>query len=364
MEIPILLLGTDTTGKVFSEVTKTVVLSRHGAGIVSQFVFAPDEVLTLQLPGSENVAEIRMVGQIGGEPGRYVYGVTFVDPDPHFWPVEFPPPESFEIVSPRIPLECSMCRARQNVEQHEIEEDVYSVNGNVLRYCARCGASTPWTKSPSEAAPVPDQGPAPNYSDSPTPTVEHSFESTFSKPPSSPAAARASFRPAFLPGQASTAHIANDLLPFSESVGLPSSPVKRSAIALLSSPEPLTPATLIAPPGAQPTTVQVRELDASGRRVNSRRHMRIRVTFSACVRHPGQADEIVECENISKGGLCFHSRVQYSLDSLLEVAAPFSPGEPALFVPARIKRVEVLSGGKVFRYGAEYVKPPSTPPSF
>lgn len=103
---------------------------------------------------------------------------------------------------------------------------------------------------------------------------------------------------------------------------------------------------------------------AKDSRVNSRRHMRIRVTFSACVRHPGQADEIVECENISKGGLSFHSRVQYSLDSLLEVAAPFSPGEPALFVPARIKRVEVLSGGKVFRYGAEYVKPPSTPPSF
>ncbi len=157
MEIPILLLGTDTTGKVFSEETKTVVLSRHGAGIVSQFAFAPDEVLTLRLPGSENVAEIRMVGQIGGEPGRYVYGVTFVDPDPHFWPVEFPPPESFELASPRIPLECSLCRARQNVEQHEIEEDVYSVNGNVLRYCARCGASTPWTKSPSEPFPFPTE---------------------------------------------------------------------------------------------------------------------------------------------------------------------------------------------------------------
>jgi hypothetical protein len=49
MEIAILLLGTGTTGKMFSEETKTVVLSRHGAGIVSQFAFAPDEVLTLPI---------------------------------------------------------------------------------------------------------------------------------------------------------------------------------------------------------------------------------------------------------------------------------------------------------------------------
>jgi len=36
-------------------------------------------------------------------------------------------------------------------------------------------------------------------------------------------------------------------------------------------------------------------------------------------------------------------------------AAPFSPGETALFVSAKIKRIEALSGGKVFRYGVEYV---------
>jgi len=47
-EIPIVLLGTDTAGKPFSEETKTVVLSRHGAGIVSRYEFAPDELLTLR----------------------------------------------------------------------------------------------------------------------------------------------------------------------------------------------------------------------------------------------------------------------------------------------------------------------------
>lgn len=362
-EIPIVLLGTDTTGKVFSEETKTVVLSRHGAGIVSRYVFAPDELLTLRLPGSTEEAEIRLVGEIGGQPGSYIYGVTFVDPDPHFWPLEFPPPEPFEKAGRRLALECSLCRTRQNVEQHEIEEDVYSVNGNVLRYCARCGVSTPWTKALGEPAPIPDAGPAQNYSDSSTPLVEQYFEPIFSLPLSSPSAVRPAFRPLSIPDQASIAHTAKDLSASLESPGLPYPPSQASAIALLSSPEPGTPVTLLTPPEAVAQAVPPRKLDANGRRVNSRLHMRIRVTFNACVRYPGLADEIVECENISKGGLCFHSRVQYSLDSLLEVAAPYSPGEPALFVPARIKRVEALSGGKVFRYGAEYANRISAAPS-
>jgi len=108
--------------------------------------------------------------------------------------------------------------------------------------------------------------------------------------------------------------------------------------------------------------VPARELDANGRPVNKRRNVRIRVSFSACVRHPAHADEVVECENVSKGGVCFHSLQQYPLDSFIEVAAPFSPGETALFVPAQIKRIEPLSGGLVFRYGVEYTKFSSTQP--
>ena len=43
-------LGTDTTGRVFSENTTTVVLSRHGAGIVSRNRRDPDESLTISFP--------------------------------------------------------------------------------------------------------------------------------------------------------------------------------------------------------------------------------------------------------------------------------------------------------------------------
>jgi hypothetical protein len=85
----------------------------------------------------------------------------------------------------------------------------------------------------------------------------------------------------------------------------------------------------------------------------------VRSILRACVR-PTHSDEIVECENVSKGGVCFHRLQQYPLDPLIEVAAPFSPAP--LFVPAQIKRVEPLSGGLVFRYGVEYRKFSSTEP--
>jgi hypothetical protein len=153
-ELPIVLLGTDATGKVFSEETITVVLSRHGAGVVTRYRFSPDERLTLRLPSSAKEAEIRLVGQIGGEPGRYVYGVAFVDPDPDFWPMGFPPPDPFEPASQRIALECSMCQTRAEMEQGDIEEDVYSVTGNILRYCEECGTSTPWKKAEAKRFPL------------------------------------------------------------------------------------------------------------------------------------------------------------------------------------------------------------------
>jgi len=117
-------------------------------------------------------------------------------------------------------------------------------------------------------------------------------------------------------------------------------------------------AAQIASPVATPEAAESRSVDANGRPVNRRRHVRIRVNFNACVRHPSQPDEIVECENISKGGIGFHSVQKYELGTMMEIAAPFSPGETALFVRGQIKRVAALSGGQVFRYGVEYVKSP------
>jgi hypothetical protein len=150
---------------------------------------------------------------------------------------------------------------------------------------------------------------------------------------------------------------ASTISEFASLSDIQTSAVVGAATAVLQPPEPAPSARQIARPAAKPRDIPTRELDANGRPINKRRHVRITVSFSACVHHPAHADEVVECENVSKGGVCFHSLQQYGLDSLIELAAPFSPGEAALFVPAQIKRVEALSGGLVFRYGVEYVKP-------
>src|SRR5208282_3165499 len=241
-ELSIVLLGTDATGKVFSEETITVVLSRHGAGVVTRYRFSPDERLTLRLPSSAKEAEIRLVGQIGGEPGRYVYGVTFVDPDPDFWPMEFPPPDPFESANQRIALECSMCQARVEIQQGNIEEDVYAVNGNILRYCAECGTSTPWKKAEGEAIPAAPVSPAkPGLNplplipvrktsksalDAPAPSLVESLEPVLDESYTRASAAS--------PSSYSAASTTSELASLSD---IQTSPAVASATALLQAPE-------------------------------------------------------------------------------------------------------------------------------
>jgi hypothetical protein len=390
-EVPILLMGTDTAGKVFAEQTTTVVLSRHGAGIVSKYRFAPDEVLTLRLLGTSKEAEVRLVGQIGGEPGRYVYGLAFVDPELKFWPMEFPPPETFQ-QSYRLALACSLCDARREVEQGEIEEDVYSVNGNVLRFCERCGTTTPWEKISREAAPVSEATPAesvttPSAENPASPEVSRLGEtsslapaffaasSSYATPPTSAGRERttAAALPPSIPSSAIAPNSPNQADTAASDAGasgtLKSSSAPSSTVLVASSSsEAIVSLAEMAQDVAAPTPAPEPPSQAvpaaPGRRVNRRRHVRIRVNFSACVRDPVQGDEIVECENMSKGGICFHSRKRYPVDSEIEIAAPYSPGGPALFVPAKIVRMDPIPGSPIIRHAIAFLRQPSKAPVF
>lgn len=346
-ELPIVLIGTDTAGKVFAEDTNTVVLSRHGAGIISRYRFAPDEVLSIRLPGTAEEAEIRLVGQIGGEPGRYVYGVAFVNAQKPFWPMEFPPPEPNEPPNPNTTLECILCQTRQNIVQAEIEEDVYSVNGNILRFCGQCGTSTPWKMAtgPGPVAMPQTQ----SLRNSPRGLTASSLPLT-NVAPQNPSASPSSFSGAAVP---ETTTLLAEPFPVSSTTAAPGAELV-VPLAESTAPQSETPSSPPVPQ-AQPAVVQA----VSGRRVNRRRHVRVRVNYNACIRQ-GAGEEVVECENMSKGGLCFHSRKEYAVGSRIEVAAPFSPGEPSLFVSAQIKRSEPLPGSQVIRYGIEFVK--SSPP--
>jgi hypothetical protein len=102
----------------------------------------------------------------------------------------------------------------------------------------------------------------------------------------------------------------------------------------------------------------------AARSENRRKHLRTKVSFNACVRHsdsgPASKNDIVVCEDMSRGGLRFKSRKRYAERSLIDVAAPYSPGPSNIFVPAQIVFVQELPEQKLFRYGVAYVRPSQT----
>ena len=281
-EIAILLVGSDLEGKVFSEQTKTVVLSRHGAGIISQYVLSAEQELILRRLDTDKEAEVRVVGQLGSHGESYTYGVAFLDPKMDLWDIPFPSMTESEKEASRVLLQCSSCKAREMVEQSDLELDVYVVNQGIVRSCKRCGSSTIWTRAAADASvePVPLEN-AP-------PEPEESAE-----------------------------------------------PVETPLAAL---PHP-------APP---PQT--------SARAENRRKHVRTKVNFKACVRSYTFGDDIVTCEDISRGGLCFKSRKEYAANTEIEVAAPYSPGMPDIFVRGQIVHVEELKQERRFRCGVCYTK--------
>ena len=323
-EISILLFGTDTSGHVFSEETRTVVLSRHGAGILSRHKLAADEILTLRLLGTSAEAGVCLVGQMGEEATGYTYGVTFLNPDLDFWELKFPPAPQWHS-DPDCALECSLCQERQIVHQSEIEADVYALIQSILRFCPRCGTSTVWHEAASDSL-----------------KLSEGLE------PQAPSAA-------VRPGLANPAGPEPAGLSFASSY--PTDSYSLEAVLTLTEKETSVEEAVqeAAPPGAPPHV----PLSASGNRtLNRRRALRSRVNFTARVRHADLGEEIAESDNISIGGFSFRSLKSYPLNSMIEVAVPYSPGWDAIFVPACIKHIEELPGGTLFRYGAAYTTPP------
>ena len=254
-EVAILLTGCDANGKQFIEETKTVMLSRYGAGIVSKHKLITEQELILVHTQSNKEADIRIVGQIGSANGSYTYGVAFLHPEVNFWGVEFPSLTGAEIQEKSTSLQCTLCGCREVIGQEALELDVYAVHGAILRDCKQCVRSTLWKKV---------SGVAPEFA----PPCEVPVSS----------------------GQATPSETLSGTIPDK----------------------------------------------------NRRKHHRIKVNFTACIRNPGSEDRLVQCENVSRGGLCFKSNKRYYETARIEVAAPYSPGSPCILVPAEIVHVQEL----------------------
>jgi len=270
-EVAILLIGSDARGREFVEQTKTFVLSRHGAGIVSVHKLGVEQELIVIQQECNREAEIRVVGRIGSEDGLHTYGVAFLDPDIDFWGVEFGSPTDAGASEPCMVLQCNMCGRREAISPDALESEIYAVHDGLLRDCKQCHRSTLWKRTSRE-----------------------------------------------VPG--------NLDMPEAVAVSAELTP-------------PLEP---IPPPAASR---------------NRRKHMRINVNFAGRVSNHGFEDDIVVCENISLGGLCFKSSRFYQKTTAIEVAAPYAHGSPDIPVSARIVYVTELPEEKMFRYGAQYLHP-------
>jgi len=274
-EIKILLVGSDMEGKVFSETTKTVLLSRYGAGIVSGYKLSPEQELILRRLDTDKEVEVRVVGQLGSQKNTYTYGMAFLDQTIDFWGIKFPPMTDPEKASTRVFLECVRCQARETVEQSDLESDVFLVNEGIVRFCKGCGSSTFWKKSAEE------------------------------------------------------------------------SPVEAPVVEILQGHGAAETAAQTEPETAVATQTVARP-------ENRRKHVRTRVSFKACVRSFGFGDDIVACEDVSRGGLCFKTRKHYLEKATIEVAAPYSLGAQNIFVPGLIVHVQELKEERMFRCGVEY----------
>jgi hypothetical protein len=280
-EIPILLMGREFEGKAFSEETTSVVLSRHGAGIVSRNRLVADQELVLRRLDTDQETGVRLVGYIGTRDDLHTYGVAFLDSEINFWKLDFPPTTQAERAASRLLMACVICNHEEIVSQNELEVDIYTVNHRILRHCQRCKTTTMWVRSADANE-----------------------------------------------GYARVSRFGKDFEP------------------VLAAPEAADPVD-----DPRPSTVSPAKSDTAR---NRRSHVRTKANFSACVRGPNFSEDVVVCENMSRGGLCFKSSQRYYEDSEIQVAAPYTRGMPPIFVNARITWVEELRSEKLYRYGVAY----------
>jgi len=85
-----------------------------------------------------------------------------------------------------------------------------------------------------------------------------------------------------------------------------------------------------------------------------RRQKRTRMKASAYIRRYG-TQEIVECEDVSRGGFRFKSRQAYPVGSMIQAAVLYTKSSGDIFVAGRIAYQEKLDGG-FYRHGVAYVE--------
>lgn len=327
--VPILLIGSDTDGRMFSEQTRTVILSLHGAGVISFHKLLAEQELILRSLETNREAEIRVVGEIGMQGDKHTYGVAFLDDYLDFWQMEFPPPPSPEERPLELLLECSTCGNTVTLLNGDFEFDVCAIHGGLVRHCTECGFATVWKRPESGGGKVA------------RPRVRRETE---------------------LPAQGGTRLADLEIPPQQSQIPIP---LQQPQVRIsLPQEERLAGATELIPIaealGASDAQKNLNARKASVAVDDRRQRLRAKVNYFACVRSEAFGDDIVSCIDMSRGGLGFWTKNPYLPSSEVRIAVPFapeSPGAPAIFVAARVVNITEFPERKMFRCGVMFLPP-------
>ena len=333
--VPILLIGSDADGRVFTEDTNTVVLSLHGAGIISKHKLLAEQEIILRSPETNRETDIRVVGEIGSEDGHHTYGVAFLDDDLDFWQMDFPPPASQAERPLELVLECGSCGETVTLLNGDYEFDVCAIHGGLVRYCTDCGFATVWKR--------PEAGETPRVI---APKMGRKLE-----PPRREAVV-VEHEGLELEEEESVAHPFAGYMEPRATVDVEPQPRAERLEALVEERVQVR-AKSEARAGTTATTT------AATTTVEDRRaRVRAKVNYFACVQSAAFGKDVVTCIDMSRGGLAFRTKNAYAISTEVMIAVPFSPespNAPAIYVPARVVNIAELPEQKMFRCGVAFL---------
>ena len=144
LEIPVIVSGTDVNGDAFSENTRTILLSSHGAKITVRHNPVAGEPLMIRWAQKQKEAPARIAWQRPLMGNVYQCGVEFLDSDLNFWDIDFPREGRQQGVAASFLLECSRCHTRKVFDLDTFEETNLRLNQGLMRPCPRCQNFVMW----------------------------------------------------------------------------------------------------------------------------------------------------------------------------------------------------------------------------
>src|SRR5499427_9382960 len=364
--IAILLFGHDEEGTTFSERTHTVMLSLHGAGILSTHRFAPEQELILRIEETSREAVVRVVGEIATEGELHTYAVAFLDDGLDFWQTEFPLAQVSDARPMALPLECGSCGQRAEVRSGQFEYDISQIHGGLTRHCAECGVLTVWRRSDGKGPSFAGEDKAVKAQGKPESDILGKKRRFARSEMRSPVRGGSSgVDDPFFPHRneamgASKLRWRDEVSKEEETAGTEVSVLgaKKNFSGLPQREGVEVPERIPAPTVQEEESVVAAAPEpARDPTVERRRRARAKVSFFACVKTAQFGPDIVTCLDMSKGGVGFRSRNPYKKEMKIQIAVPYAPevkNAPSIFVSGRIANVRQMDG--MWKCGVKFLK--------